>query len=78
MPCIFPFIIKNVTYDECTRNHDKFGRLWCSTKVDKEGMHVSDNDENWGYCSQGIDPIVCILVIATIGNCDYFRFIYFC
>ncbi len=52
--CVFPFIVRNVTYDECTKNHDKYGRLWCATKVDESGIFViNGEEENWGYCSHG-------------------------
>ncbi len=51
--CVFPFTVGNRTYSECTKNHDKFGKLWCSTKVNEDGKHVADEDE-WGYCGQ--DP----------------------
>jgi hypothetical protein len=50
--CVFPFIIGNQSYSNCTNNHDKFGKFWCSTKVNEEGKHVAKEDE-WGYCGQG-------------------------
>jgi hypothetical protein len=52
-PCIFPFVIGNVTYNECTIVHDPVSRPWCSTKVNADGKHVADLNE-WGYCDPGI------------------------
>ena len=51
-PCIFPFTIGNVTYNECTKNHDPFSKPWCSTQVTTDGKHVTDVDQ-WGYCDPG-------------------------
>ena len=55
--CIFPFTIENTTYNECTRNHDRFGRFWCSTKVDDFGNHVTLEDE-WGYCDESKNNVI--------------------
>jgi hypothetical protein len=47
--CIFPFEFRSVCYTECTKKGDEGGRLWCSTKTDKKGVHESGKG-NWGYC----------------------------
>uniref|UniRef100_A0A4X2LI69 Cation-independent mannose-6-phosphate receptor n=1 Tax=Vombatus ursinus TaxID=29139 RepID=A0A4X2LI69_VOMUR len=41
-PCIFPFIYRGKSYDDCIRE-DK-SKLWCATT----GNY--DNDQKWGYC----------------------------
>ena len=45
-PCHFPFVYKNFTYNDCTKEgHDAY---WCSTKVnDTTGIHIAGN---WGIC----------------------------
>merc|ERR1711970_134922 len=47
--CIFPFTHKGKTYSNCTSDYAKLGRLWCSTKVDSDGKHISGKGE-WGHC----------------------------
>jgi hypothetical protein len=39
--CQFPFTFRDQTFTACTREGDTGGRLWCSTKVDAAGRHVS-------------------------------------
>ena len=51
LPCIFPFTYLGNTYNECGVIDEPY--LWCSTKVNAEGVHVSGN---WGYC-EGDCPI---------------------
>ena len=46
--CQFPFTIEDQTFDACTTEKDHEGRFWCSTKVDRFGIHT---EGNWGYCS---------------------------
>jgi len=48
-PCIFPFIFKGNTYNQCTLDGEDY---WCSTKVDSSGKHIG-NQGNWGVCGQG-------------------------
>jgi len=48
--CQFPFSYEGKRYTRCTTENDPDGRLWCSTKVDKNGNHVQ-NEGQWGYCS---------------------------
>ena len=49
--CIFPFTVMEnqtpKTFHGCTTELTDPG-LWCSTKVDGNGMHVQGN---WGYCN---------------------------
>ena len=50
-PCIFPFTYRGHVYNTCTADHpydDHF--IWCSTKLDGNGEHVSGT---WGICSLG-------------------------
>jgi len=47
--CTFPFIYKDTEYFKCTKDDDPEGRLWCSTRKDRMGLHVN---EHWGYCSK--------------------------
>jgi len=49
--CIFPFALQSdpsFSYNECTSKHISDGRYWCSTKIDKNGIHEKGH---WGYCS---------------------------
>ncbi len=55
-PCVFPFTFNNVTYNECTKNHDEFSKPWCSTKVGPSGEHLQNNG-HWGHCVLGINII---------------------
>ena len=50
-PCIFPFTFSNNIYSSCTTDfNDAWDtNAWCSTKVDKFGVHVG-GEGNWGYC----------------------------
>ena len=47
-PCIFPFTFKGVTYNGCAP--EVKSETWCSTKVDKNGKHVTGQSE-YGVCS---------------------------
>jgi hypothetical protein len=53
--CIFPFKFNDVEYHGCVADDEFVGKFWCSTKVNKEGKHVSGF---WGHCGRGcyIDP----------------------
>ena len=48
--CVFPFTLEGITYQGCTRTNDPDDRLWCSTKTDSKGVHVSGQGE-WGHCN---------------------------
>ena len=50
-PCQFPFIYKEVSRDGCITEADPDGKAWCSTKVDSDGVHVT-NGQHWAHCSQ--------------------------
>jgi len=50
VPCVFPFIYKGKTYNECTRDTDPEGKRWCATKVDEEDFYIERSGE-YGYCS---------------------------
>ena len=41
----------------CTRDDDPSNKLWCSTRVDARGRHVT-NAGNWGHCSETCNDIV--------------------
>ena len=47
--CVFPFRFRGRTYSSCTNNFDPDGKFWCSTRVDRNGVHIRGN---WGYCEQ--------------------------
>ena len=51
LPCVFPFKFNNVVYNNCTLMyaHHTNNKTWCSTKVDANGVHMS-NSGNWGNC----------------------------
>ena len=46
---MFPFVLKNVTYDGCTTEMDPENKYWCSTKTDKNHNHDGGKG-NFGYC----------------------------
>ena len=46
--CVFPFKYREKTFNFCTDFDDAVGKLWCSTKVKQEGVHIKGN---WGYCN---------------------------
>jgi len=50
LPCIFPFIYQNTTYNKCTARDSDTGQPWCATSVDNTG-HVIDYA--WGDCAEG-------------------------
>ena len=49
LPCVFPFTYKGVTYNTCTSVDHPEEYEWCSTKIDKNGNHVTEG-VNWGVC----------------------------
>jgi len=53
-PCVFPFTYQGVKHSQCTNATDSGGRLWCATKVDKNGFYINKSDQ-WGYCSEDCD-----------------------
>merc|ERR1719481_128927 len=57
--CKFPFKFRNKVYASCTTDFDPDNRAWCSTKVDRRGVHVSGEGE-FGYC-----PDSCLANILT-------------
>ena len=48
--CIFPFKHKGKIYNNCTLDGDASGGAWCSTSVDKDGIHIGGS--HWGTCGQ--------------------------
>ena len=53
-PCVFPFTFNWVTWTSCIdgTGGQPDGTLWCSTKVDESGVHVSGGG-HYGFC--GVD-----------------------
>ena len=49
--CVFPFTWAGRTYHSCTREGDHYGHLWCSTRTDRGGNHLSGQGE-YGLCSK--------------------------
>ncbi len=49
-PCVFPFVLKNMTFYGCTTYFDPDDRLWCSTKVDPATNEHIASPSTWGYC----------------------------
>ncbi|CAL4063177.1 unnamed protein product, partial [Meganyctiphanes norvegica] len=47
--CKFPFTYKGVSYRSCTKDGDPDGRLWCSTRTDRNGNHVGGGG-HFTYC----------------------------
>ena len=50
--CVFPFIYKQIIYNEFTLVDSEDGYPWCSKMVDSMGFHIED-EETWGICSHG-------------------------
>ena len=49
-PCVFPFTWHGTTYHGCIKESNaNSNNVWCSTKVDPKGNHVTNRME-WGYC----------------------------
>jgi len=48
--CVFPFSFRGRTYNGCTTSGDPELRLWCSTRTDSNGVHISGQGE-WGHCN---------------------------
>jgi len=48
--CQFPFIFGGVARSGCISDSDPEGRLWCSTRVDADGVHVGEGG-HWAHCS---------------------------
>lgn len=46
--CVFPFTFKRVIYNKCTIVDDPKDEMWCSTKTDSSGKHISGT---WAHCS---------------------------
>jgi len=73
--CVFPFTLEGITYQGCTRTNDPDDRLWCSTKTDSKGVHVSGQGE-WGHCNsdcptdQGICGEECARQLRILTGCD--------
>jgi len=67
--CILPFTHDNVTYYGCPTDPEDATRRWCSTKTDKNGVHIP-NQNAWGYCTPGCKPEIDIdeLEIVTDAN----------
>ena len=82
MKCIFPFILEGVTHDACTThtNEDPEWLPWCSTKVDKFGVHVSGGD-HWGDCGpecqlesgDHINLFALIAITVYMQSWEYFQ-----
>merc|ERR1711970_32813 len=47
--CKFPFKFRGHWYNDCTMVGADDAKLWCSTKTDKLGTHVTGN---WGHCGR--------------------------
>ena len=48
--CVFPFIFDNKVHYSCIYDSSTDGHPWCSTKVDENGLHISQ-EGHWGHCS---------------------------
>jgi hypothetical protein len=50
LPCIFPFIYQNQTYNKCTPRDSDTRQPWCATAVDSDNVVI---DYAWGDCAEG-------------------------
>jgi len=48
--CVFPFAFNNKVHYSCIYDSSTDGHPWCSTKVDENGDHISQQG-HWGHCS---------------------------
>ena len=46
--CIFPFIYRGETYDDCTTVDD--GRAWCSVQVNENNEHTTGSPLSLCFC----------------------------
>ena len=46
-PCVFPFMYKGVTYNECTSV--EWDQPWCAVVVDNNQIHIKGK---WGNCKK--------------------------
>jgi hypothetical protein len=46
-PCAIPFRYEGQTYYTCILKGAPDGKPWCSTKVDRNGVHIHGE---WGHC----------------------------
>ena len=53
---LFLHAFRGESTDSCTRDDDPNSELWCSTRVDARGRHVT-NSGNWGHCSDTCNNI---------------------
>ena len=53
-------------HNECIRDEAPKGKAWCSTKVDKDGNHI-ENEDLWSICGTGC-PIQ-----RKNGNCYLYQ-----
>lgn len=68
VPCVFPFVYKNVTYSACTSVDHSGG--WCATEVSKGTNEYTE----WGDCPASPSSSICIkdtedAVLLTKGRC---------
>ena len=50
-PCVFPFIYKGVTYNECPQHSINKDRAWCPTELSNNGI-FEEGSEYWGFCNE--------------------------
>ena len=53
-PCVFPYKLQAGETEDlntCTNASDPDGKYWCSTKTDRDGVHVKGH---WGYCNDDL------------------------
>jgi len=70
--CILPFTHDNITYYGCPTDPEDATRRWCSTKTDKNGVHIP-NENAWGYCTPGCKPEIDIDANKDVqtDTCDF-------
>lgn len=64
-PCVFPFTFRGVKYNVCTVDGDAQGQLWCSTKTDAQGNHITGH---WGHCADQCPQTMQTLSLGLWGS----------
>uniref|UniRef100_A0A3Q3IPM5 Uncharacterized protein n=1 Tax=Monopterus albus TaxID=43700 RepID=A0A3Q3IPM5_MONAL len=60
--CVFPFIVMNKSYTECTTDARIDGKKWCATTANY------DTDRQWGFCSTKRQSSILFICDQSAGH----------